>query len=384
MPVITRMESRVKEVEVAVTGVQSAVSGVNNQLNDHGVLLKTHGVELQSLKEVLNRLVISNGRIVDELASLRENSNGNHGSGRRLQGERSTATGGAGSNGRNVGIGFTGRDTVLGEPRNEFHAQKIELPLFSGDNPDKWAYRAERYFGLQRLSPPEQLEAAVLCLEGAALNWFRWENQRHAINSWEELKSLLLRRFCQKAEGTVFDRFFVHHQVTTVQDYRRRFEALASTIGPMGDQALQTAFLKGLKIEIQAPLRILEPNGLVHMMDLAEQVEANQALTRLHRNGLNGPMRSSPRPPLSTLLLPDSSKGTYVTSPTSSSHSTQLSPGASSKQSSSQATSPVYRRYTESEIQEKKRKGLCFKCDGRWIRGHECSQADKYFFNRKN
>ncbi|KAF4397287.1 hypothetical protein G4B88_009133 [Cannabis sativa] len=208
----------------------------------------------------------------------------------------------------------------------------------------------ERYFGLQRLSPPEQLEAAVLCLEGAALNWFRWENQRQAIKSWEELKSLLLRRFRPKAE--------------------------ASTIEPMGDQALQAAFLKGLKIEIQAPLRILEPNGLVHMMDLAEQVKANQALTRLHRNGLNGPMRSSPRPPLSALLIPDSSKGTYVTSPISSSHSTQLSPGASSKQSSSQATSPVYRRYTESEIQEKKRKGLCFKCDGRWSRGHECSQAE--------
>ncbi|KAF4348653.1 hypothetical protein G4B88_007400 [Cannabis sativa] len=60
----------------------------------------------------------------------------------------------------------------------------------------------ERYFGLQRLSPPEQLEAAVLCLEGAALNWFRWENQRQAIKSWEELKSLLLRRFRPKAEGT--------------------------------------------------------------------------------------------------------------------------------------------------------------------------------------
>ncbi|KAF4346223.1 hypothetical protein G4B88_011784 [Cannabis sativa] len=310
------------------------------QLNDHGVLLKTHGVELQSLKEVLDRLVVSNGRIVDELASLRESSNGNHGSGRRLHGEGSTATGGAGSNGRNVGIGFTGRDTVFGEPRNEFRT-----PATTRMNG-----LTERYFGLQRLSPPEQLEAAVLCLEGAALNWFRWENQRQAIKSWEELKSLLLRRFRPKAE--------------------------ASTIEPMGDQALQAAFLKGLKIEIQAPLRILEPNGLVHMMDLAEQVKANQALTRLHRNGLNGPMRSSPRPPLSALLIPDSSKGTYVTSPISSSHSTQLSPGASSKQSSSQATSPVYRRYTESEIQEKKRKGLCFKCDGRWSRGHECSQAE--------
>ena len=55
----------------------------------------------------------------------------------------------------------------------DFRAHKIELPVYSNVDPDEWVYRADRYFGLQRLSPTEQLEAAVLCLEGAALNWFR-------------------------------------------------------------------------------------------------------------------------------------------------------------------------------------------------------------------
>ena len=47
--------------------------------------------------------------------------------------------------------------------RPDFHPRKIELPVFTGEDADDWTYRAERYFSLQRLTPPEQLEVAVLC-----------------------------------------------------------------------------------------------------------------------------------------------------------------------------------------------------------------------------
>ncbi|XP_062088454.1 uncharacterized protein LOC133795014 [Humulus lupulus] len=352
-------------METRVVGVESALSSVQNQLNDHGLLLKDHALELGSLKDVLDRLVTAQGRVADELASLREGSQGIPGSGRRLSGEGSVATGGGASSGRVVDGG---------DRRSEFRARKIELPVYTGDDQDDWTYRAERYFNLQRLSPAEQLEAAVLCLEGVALSWFRWENQRRPIPTWEELKLLLLRRFRPTHEGSVYDRFFVLQQVTSVQEYRRRFEALAASVEIMGEAALQAAFLKGLKVEIQAPLRILEPNGLLHMMELAEQIEANQAFTKSFRTGPSGPIRAHPRPPLTSLSLPEHSKGTFVISPSSSSSSslTLTSP----KPAAAPATSTAYRRLSETELQEKKRRGVCFKCDGRWTQGHECSQAE--------
>ncbi|KAL1212172.1 hypothetical protein V5N11_028793 [Cardamine amara subsp. amara] len=33
---------------------------------------------------------------------------------------------------------------------------------------------------------------------------------------------------------------------------------------------------------------------------------------------------------------------------------------------------PTYRKLSESEIREKKAKGLCFQCDGRYHAGHQC------------
>ncbi|XP_062100900.1 uncharacterized protein LOC133806828 [Humulus lupulus] len=352
-------------MESRVEGVESSLSSVQHQLQDHGVLLKEHGVELGSMKEVLDRLVTAQGRVADELASLREGALGGLGSHRRLPGEGSAVTGG----------GSSSRGVDCGETQSEFQPRKIELPVFVGDDPDEWTYRAERYFGLQRLSSTEQLEAAVLCLEGAALNWFRWENQRRLITTWEELKLLLLRRFRPVGEGSVYDRFFVLQQVNSVQEYRRKFEALAASMETMGEAALRAAFLKGLKVEIQAPLRVLEPNGLIHMMELAEQLEATQALTKGLRTGPAGPVRSSPRPPLGTLSIPDvHSKGTFVLSPSSSSTSTSTI--TSPKPVTAPAQTSTYRCLSEAKIQEKKRRGVCFKCDGRWTRGHECSQAE--------
>ncbi|KAF4368202.1 hypothetical protein F8388_022835 [Cannabis sativa] len=109
----------------------------------------------------------------------------------------------------------------------EFRSSKIELPLFDvGDDPDEWAYTIEWYFSLQHLTPAEKLSAAIHCLGGEALSWFGWENRRHPFETWNELKSLLLRRFRSQTmhEGSVYDRGVVFHRGKKVQEYHRRFK----------------------------------------------------------------------------------------------------------------------------------------------------------------
>ncbi|KAF4380195.1 hypothetical protein F8388_020377 [Cannabis sativa] len=185
---------------------------------------------------------------------------------------------GAGSHNRDETGGYGGR-------RPEFRPRNIELPLFAGSDPDDWTYRAERYFGLQRLTAEEQLEAAVLCLEGPALRWFRWENRRREIRSWGELKDLLLRRFLPAHEGSAYDRFLALQQTSTVQEYRQQFEALTASLGAVAEPLLESAFLKGLNSEIQGTLRLLEPVGLEKTMELAEIVEANPKVVRAFGSG---------------------------------------------------------------------------------------------------
>ena len=46
------------------------------------------------------------------------------------------------------------------------------MPIFSGDNPEGWVFRAERCFHLNQLTEGKKLLAASICLDGDALTWF--------------------------------------------------------------------------------------------------------------------------------------------------------------------------------------------------------------------
>ena len=48
-------------------------------------------------------------------------------------------------------------------------SRKLELPIFYGNNPDGWFFRANRYFDINKLTSAEKLRATVVCLEGDAL-----------------------------------------------------------------------------------------------------------------------------------------------------------------------------------------------------------------------
>lgn len=45
--------------------------------------------------------------------------------------------------------------------------------MFTGDDPDDWVNRVERYFEFHQLTGKEQLNAAMVSLEGNALTLFK-------------------------------------------------------------------------------------------------------------------------------------------------------------------------------------------------------------------
>lgn len=53
------------------------------------------------------------------------------------------------------------------------------MSIFKGEveeNVDGWLNQVERYFIVNRLMEKDKLDAAVLCLEGEALDWYQWQN----------------------------------------------------------------------------------------------------------------------------------------------------------------------------------------------------------------
>ena len=59
--------------------------------------------------------------------------------------------------------------------------RKLELPIFTGNDPDDWMTRAERYFEYHHITGKGKVETVVVGLEGDALTWFRWEHHREPI-----------------------------------------------------------------------------------------------------------------------------------------------------------------------------------------------------------
>ncbi|KAL8099330.1 hypothetical protein AgCh_031837 [Apium graveolens] len=151
------------------------------------------------------------------------------GSGRFVDVGIGSGRGGANGSGRGLEIGGNSSQIHTGGPNWRF--KKLDLPTFEGVNPDGWILRAERYFKFYRLTEEEQVEAAVVSLDGAALLWYQWEHGRRPIHRWEELKGMLLRQFRPTSAGSLHEQWLDHYQTTDVVEYRRRFIELMGATG---------------------------------------------------------------------------------------------------------------------------------------------------------
>ena len=61
-----------------------------------------------------------------------------------------------------------------GRAWQEHRGRRLELPIFQGDDPYGWVFRAERYFAINGVDGEDRVMAAAVCMEGRALGWFQW------------------------------------------------------------------------------------------------------------------------------------------------------------------------------------------------------------------
>ncbi|XP_024017591.1 uncharacterized protein LOC112090471 [Morus notabilis] len=259
----------------------------------------------------------------------------------------------------------------------EFRTRRVEMPVFDGENPDGWIFRAERYFSLNRLTDREKLDVAVVSLEGEALAWFQWEDRRWAVRDWTELKRKVLERFHSTQEGTLCEKFLSLHQETTVREYRRQFEMLAALLAEIPEQVLESAFVNGLKPEVRAEVRMMKPNGLGRIMEFTQRVEERNQLVRGPKtqmssfNSWNRNISASQGLGLrSGLSYGGGSRATNT------SVAVGCPSGISEKTKESTSGMAPYRRLTDAKIQTKREKGLCYRCDGKYSFGYRCPNRE--------
>ena len=358
--------------------------------------------DIGELKGAVGQLSVDMGAVRDymkELTDWMRSGNSASSSAEREGASASNAVEGGGAAAAAVHPG-QGSAPIGGESR----FRRMEIPLFNGEDPLGWLFRLERSFQVQGVEEMERVSAAVIGLEGKALNWFQWLESRSGHISWQRFKESVVQRFRSSQTGNHYEALISLRQESTVAEFREKFELLSSPLREADEEFLVGAFSNGLAEEIRAEVRMVKPNSLVQLMDLAQKIEEkNWALERAHMkrsyrpnsgkeiNGISeGRVFSSSgdysgfRGAAMVRTLPTGGAGGLPPKPNdgggatvtrSNSFQTNVSVNKEPLRVSSQPArrnENFRKRISDAEMQRRRERGLCFRCEEKWQFGHVC------------
>ncbi|KAH9762992.1 hypothetical protein KPL70_001020 [Citrus sinensis] len=217
------------------------------------------------------------------------------------------------------------------------------MPLFDGSNLDGWILKAERYFSVNRLSNEEKLEAAIIAFEGDALLWYQWENRKRSIVVWEEMRVLILKQFRVIQASSLYKQWLALTKGSSVREYRRKFIELSAPLENITDELARGNFINGLKPEIRVEVRIMEPSNLGRAMDLAQKIEEKLWVTKTHK--VDGGFHRAGGSTRGVNFHSEASRSSIGVN-----HNTARFSGE-------------VRRLSDSELQKKREKGLCYRSE---------------------
>ncbi|KAK9028762.1 hypothetical protein V6N11_025909 [Hibiscus sabdariffa] len=151
--------------------------------------------------------------------------------------------------------------------RDENRPRRLELPVFTGENPYRWLNRAERYFHLNGIGEKDKLEATAICLDSKALNWFQWWEARTPIVTWDIFRVAILQRFTLSQQRNLYEVLLGLQQTKSVAQYREDFELLSAPLKNADEADLIGIFINGLEEEIKAELSLSKLGSLTQIMD---------------------------------------------------------------------------------------------------------------------
>ncbi|TYK02775.1 Transposon Ty3-I Gag-Pol polyprotein [Cucumis melo var. makuwa] len=133
--------------------------------------------------------------------------------------------------------------------RNKF--KKVEMPVFTGEDPDSWSFRAERS-----------------------------QEEREKFTSWTNLKERMLVRFRSSKDRTISAQFLRIKQESTMEEYRNLFDKLVAPLSDLLERLVEDTFMNGLVPWIRAEVAFCRPKSLAKMMEVAQLVENREILRR--------------------------------------------------------------------------------------------------------
>ncbi|KAL1225386.1 hypothetical protein V5N11_009041 [Cardamine amara subsp. amara] len=187
--------------------------------------------------------------------------------------------------------------------------------------------------------------------------------------SWTQFKSGLMLRFGNLKIRGPSQSLFCIKQTDTIADFVHHFEDLSSQVSGLDDQQLEGIFLNGLTPEMQELVLMQKPNDLPEMVAIALSMETS-IMRRVVRKELQ-------------LANAESKEGyghEYKGSGATNSNTWKMKAIVSDTHQGVKQTPRFEQRpkrhHSSAELDEKRRKGICFRCDGQLSREHKCPNKE--------
>ena len=167
--------------------------------------------------------------------------------------------------------GRSGGDALVTQlPRS----MRLDVPKFSGADPDGWIFSINEYFTLLSTPVDQRLRVVGFNLEGDAAEWFRWMTRNKLITTWDGFLESVRNRFgpCkyEDPQGALSKLL----QKGTVAQYQSDFEKLMNRVTDISESLLISFYISGLKPMLQRELLVAKPTSLGDAFSLARVTEA--------------------------------------------------------------------------------------------------------------
>ncbi|CAH9133286.1 unnamed protein product [Cuscuta epithymum] len=253
-----------------------------------------------------------------------------------------------------------------------YTGRKVDLPLFSGNDAYGWLLRVERYFKLNHVLEGDKVEVVLIAMTERALNWYQWWDEQTDDHSWGNFKEALIRRFQPELVQNPFGPMLKIKQTNSVMEYRDHFERVVAPLKIADPEMLKGVFFNGLKEEISSELKLHRPTGLTDLMDTAQLVEQkNKVWTgETNKEEDNKGLKEHGGKLVKAWNWVEATKGrTTAPERTLSENKLEESPKPNKTWESGQ-------RLTQADLEERSKKGLCFKCGNKWGKEHVCGMKN--------
>ncbi|GJU54013.1 uncharacterized protein Tco_1227727 [Tanacetum coccineum] len=237
---------------------------------------------------------------------------------------------GESSNGRGRGPRYGPNSNYITKPL------KLDFSRFNRkEDPTSWVCRAEQFFRFHSTPAEEQVSIASFHLEDDAQLWFQVLKQETPDATWEEFKAGIYATYGPHQFLDYFGELTKLKQQGTVQSYQFQFNKLLAKVGYLPQDRQVSCFVSGLSDSIHTEVQANCPTNLSTAISLARLYEAKTQSQR------------------------------------------KFAPGKSSfqtvKQPSSSTGSPI-KRLNFKELNERKKLGLCFRCNEQYAPGYKCKK----------